>query len=311
MNIVFMGNPEFSVPALKTIAQSSHSILAVVTNPPKPMGRGRTFRPTPVEISAREQDLTIIHAGDLKSEDIIRRLSDLNPDIFVVIAYRILPMELIEIPKIGAINLHSSLLPKYRGAAPIQHALMNGDTETGVTTFLIQRKIDTGNILLQESCPIDDEDDFGSLSAKLSHQGAQLLVKTLDRLQKGDLDSQPQDHALTSPAPKILPQDCLINWHDPARKIHNRIRGLSPSPAAFTFLQNKRLKLFKTAIVESQYHGQTGSIVHLTKEECFVQTGDGVLSILECQKEGKSRMTIRQFLLGANLSVGDQFTSER
>ncbi|NQV38579.1 MAG: methionyl-tRNA formyltransferase [Candidatus Marinimicrobia bacterium] len=310
MNIVFMGNPQFSVPALKAITGSNHQILAVVTNPPKQMGRGRSLQPTPVGIVANELGLSVIPAIDLKSKNLINELVDLKPDIFVVIAYRILPDELINIPKIGAINLHTSLLPKYRGAAPIQHALMNGDTETGVTTFLIQRKVDTGNILLQESCIIDDQNDYGSLSEKLSLLGAKLLVRTLDKIERGDLGSQPQDHTLSTPAPKILPLDCIINWNNSAQNIHNQIRGLSPTPTAFTFFKNKRLKLFKTDCVKTELHGKIGSIVHLTKSECYIQTGDGVLSILECQKEGKSRMNIQQFLLGSNLSIGDQFSSE-
>ncbi len=308
MNIIFMGNPEFSIPSLEILNQSQHTIQAVVTNPPKPKGRGQKLHPTPIEHKAAELNLPIIHAGDLTNQELLTTLSDFSPDAFAVVAFRILPESLIEIPKMGAINLHTSLLPKYRGAAPIQRAIMNGDSETGVTTFRIQKKVDTGDILLQETIPILPEDNFGSLSEKLMYTGANLFLRTFDELEKGTITGVPQDNALATPAKKIHYEDCKIQWDQPSTVIHNKIRGLSPRPCAFTFLEGKRLKVFSSRpIDDSIEHAIPGEIIHLDDARCVIQTGSGTLEILECQKEGKSRMQVAQFLRGNVLKIGDRF----
>lgn len=299
-----MGNPEFSVAGLKALADSSHIILTVVTNPPKPQGRGRALHPTPVARAAEDLHIPVIPLHDLRDPAFHDSLQRLNPDLFVVVAFRILPSALIELPGRGCINLHTSLLPKYRGAAPIQRALMNGDRETGLTTFLIQPRVDSGDILLQKPIPIRDSDDFGTLSERLSRLGADLLVETVNRLEKGDIVPQAQDNSQATPAPKIRPDDCQIHWDQPARVIHNQIRALSPRPGAFTFWRKYRLKVFQTCPNEQDFGLPAGHII-IKNDRVLVQTGSGSLELLALQREGKKRVSALEFIRGYALKSGD------
>jgi len=225
-----MGNPEFAVPSLKKLAASNHEILSVVTNPPKPAGRGRKHINTPVAKCAEDLNLNVMEIDNLNSEDTIQNLQKLNADVFTVVAYRILPKEIIAIPAKGSINLHGSLLPKYRGAAPIQWSLINGDSETGLTTFILQPKVDTGNVLQQKKIAIDQDDNYGSLAEKMSNAGAELLVETMDEFEKGNLNPYAQDDVKATTARKISAEMTIINWQKSAQEIHNLIRGLTPSP---------------------------------------------------------------------------------
>jgi len=306
VKIIFMGNPDFAVPSLDKLAVSRHEILGVVSNPQRPMGRGRQLRWTAVGERAQALDIPLYPVDNLKSEATQILLRDLNPDLFVVVAYRILPRALLAIPKKGAINLHASLLPKYRGAAPIQWSLINGDRETGVTTFLIRPKVDVGEILLQKAIPIEPEDDAGSLSQRLSQLGADVLLETVDKLEEGTITPQEQDHRLATPAPKITPEMQMIHWEQPARIIQGWIRALSPSPRAYTLCRGKRLNILKAEVSDSDGKIPPGTIVDAGKKSCLVQTGDGLLKLVAVQPEGKRVMDIASFQAGARLTVGER-----
>ena len=304
MKIVFMGNPQFAVPSLRKLVESDHDILSVVTNPPKPAGRGKQLIKSPVAECAKELNLPIIETDELKSENFLHTLRDLNGDVFAVVAYRILPKKVINIPLKGAINLHGSLLPKYRGAAPIQWALINGESETGLTTFIIQPKVDKGNILLQKTIKIDQDDNYGSLAEKMSHTGAELLVNTVDRFESENVEPYNQLDSNATMAPKITPALTNISWEKSAKEIHNLIRGLAPFPGARTVLDSKTLKIFKTKYIEENSTNNSGEISNIGKDSFNVQTGKGQLIVLEVQVEGKRRMNAGDFLRGVQLDIG-------
>jgi len=304
MKIVFMGNPQFAVPSLRKLAECNHDIISIVTNPPKPAGRGKKLIQSPIAVCAKELNLPIIEADELESEKILRTLHELNADVFVVVAYRILPNKVIEIPLKGAINLHGSLLPKYRGAAPIQWSLINGETETGLTTFIIQSKVDRGDILLQKTITIDPDDNHGSLAEKMSHSGAKLLVDTLDQFESENIDPYNQDDSYASLAPKITPSLMSINWENSANEIHNLIRGLAPFPGAKTLLDSKSIKILNSKFIEENSTQNSGEISNIAKEYFSVQTGKGQLIVLEVQLEGKRRMKAGDFLRGVKIDIG-------
>ena len=304
MKIVFMGNPEFAVPSLKKLAASNHEILSVVTNPPKPVGRGRKLMQSPVAKCAEDLNLNVMEIDNLNSEDTMQNLQKLNADVFTVVAYRILPKEIIAIPAKGSINLHGSLLPKYRGAAPIQWSLINGDSETGLTTFILQPKVDTGNVLLQKKIAIDQDDNYGSLAKKMSNAGAELLVETMDEFEKGNLDSYAQDDFKATTARKISAEMTIINWQKSAQEIHNLIRGLTPSPGVRTLLSGKGLKIFETEFIKENSALNKGEISKIEKEHFSIQTGAGQLIVLQVQLEGKRRMSAGDFLRGVHLLTG-------
>ncbi|MFA3781735.1 methionyl-tRNA formyltransferase [Melioribacteraceae bacterium 4301-Me] len=304
MKVVFMGTPEFAVASLKKIYQSQHEILAVVTTPDKQRGRGRVVSFTAVKDFAVRYNLRLLQPDELKEKKFIEELKKLDSDLFVVVAFRILPKEVYTIPKFGTINLHASLLPKYRGAAPIQWALINGEKETGVTTFFIEEKVDTGNIILQEKIPIDDEDNYGTLHDKLMNLGADVVIKTIDKLSSKDYKLFKQDNSLASTAPKITKEICKINWDKSAVEIHNLVRALSPYPGAFFVHQNKQYKIFKTRIIADSEEfanafKDSRFLIHNT--QLFAKTGKGILQILEIQLEGRKRMLTEEFLRGYKL----------
>ena len=305
MRIIFMGNPEFAIPTLKSLINSNHNIVGVVSNPPKPMGRGRKLSSTAVGSFAIDHKLNLIEPESLRSPELNKNLSELEPDIFVVVAYKILPKTLINIPKFGAINLHASLLPKYRGAGPIQWSLMNGDKNTGITVFQIKPQVDTGNILLQKEIKIRDEDNMYSLGMRLCELGADLILKALDGIEGGQIKGKPQDPNLASPAPKITKDLTRINWYWSALKIHNWIRGLSPYPGMYSSINNKKFRIFKTCI-EKNTDNIPGEVIQVDESMMKVSTGDGSLSLIDVQIEGKRKMSVAEFLRGADIKVGDQ-----
>jgi methionyl-tRNA formyltransferase len=297
MKIIFLGTPEFAVPSLKSIFQSKHELLAVVTVPDKEQGRGRKISFSPVKEFALKNNIPIYQPEKLKgNEEFVKQMRELNPDLFVVVAFRILPKEVFQIPKYGSFNLHASLLPKYRGAAPIQWALINGETETGLTTFKLAEKVDTGNIYLQQKVEIFPDDNFGSLHDRLSEIGADLVMKTIELIERGNYDLLPQDDKLASPAPKITKEICKIDWNKSAFEVHNLVRGLSPHPAAFFIHIEKIIKVYKTEIVTDLK--LKPSEIYQTKKELFVGCGKDVIKILEIQQEGKRKMAIEEFLRG-------------
>ena len=292
-----MGNPEFAIPTLKLLQKSKHEILAVVSNKPKQMGRGRTFRSTPVGKYAKENNIKLLEPTKLNEKVFINELKKLNADIFIVVAYRILPKEIIKIPIHGAVNLHVSLLPKYRGAAPIQWALMNGDKETGVTIFQISEKVDTGDILAQEKFPIFDDDNMLTLGTRLCNLGADIIVHTIGKIEDRSVNRVKQNQGTVSFAPKITKEMRYIDWSWPSNKIHNWVRGLSPNPSMYTTFNGKMLKIFKT-FVENGTKFKPGFVYQINNDSILVGTGDGLLGLLEIQLEGKKKLIIRDFLKG-------------
>ena len=305
MNIVFMGNPMIANPILIGLHESKHQILGVVSNAPKPMGRGRTLKHTAVGELASELKLNYIPAESLNDASFQTKLKALNPDLFVVVAFRILPKEILEIPTMGSVNIHTSLLPAYRGAAPIQHALLNGDKETGITTFLIEPKVDTGSIILQDKIEISDEDNCGSLTVKMAKKGAKLILKTLNLLENGEVKPKLQDNDLATVAPKISKEMCKIDWSDSMENIHNKVRALSPFPGAFTILMGKRLKIYQTILINQKSIFPPGHISLLEKNKMALSCFDGQLELMEVHLEGKRKMDMADCLRGIHVTLGD------
>ena len=297
MKIVFMGTPDFSLPSLKILLESKHKILAVVSQPDKERGRGKKVSFTPVKQIAVENNIPVYQPEKLKDNEVfVEQMKALQPDLFVVVAFRILPKEVFEIPKFGSFNLHGSYLPKYRGAAPIQWALINGETETGLTTFKLAEKVDTGNIYLQQKLDIYPEDNFETLHDRMSELGAKRVLDTVNLIESGNYELKQQDDLLASPEPKITKEICLIDWNKSATEIHNLVRGLSPHPAAFFIYHNKVIKVYKTEVVAGI--NLKPFQFHQTKTELIIGCGKDALRILEIQQEGKKRMNIEEFLRG-------------
>lgn len=292
-----MGTPDFAIPSLKILLESNHKVISVVTQPDKERGRGQKVSFTAVKQFAVENIIPVYQPEKLKGNiEFVEQMKSLEPDLFVVVAFGILPKEIFEIPKHGSFNLHGSYLPKYRGAAPIQWALINGDTETGLTTFKLAEKVDTGNILLQEKVEINYDDNFETLHDRMSELGAKLVLDTVNLIESGNYELKKQDDSLASPAPKITKEICLIDWNKSAVEIHNLVRGLSPYPAAFFNYNNKVIKVYKTQIVYDVNLKPFG--LHQTKTDLTIGCGKGALRILEIQQEGKKRMSIEEFLRG-------------
>ena len=302
MRVVFMGNPSFAIPTLKALMQSDHDVVAVVSNPIKRIGRNNRRSLTPVGSFAVKNKLTNINPESLKSESFRKKLVSIKADIFIIVAYKILPSSIINIPKYGSLNLHASLLPKYRGAGPIQWALMNGDKVTGITIFRLKRKIDTGNILFQKKVNIKKNDNMQTLGMRLCEIGADSMIAVLKDINDDKIKSYSQNSDKMSFAPKITKEMLLINWSWSAKKIHNWIRGLSPLPGMYTLFKSKKVRIFKTKVIKGS--GDKGVIVSLNKENCLIGTGDQLISILELQLEGKKKMNISEFLMGASFSKG-------
>ncbi|GAB4545345.1 MAG: methionyl-tRNA formyltransferase [Thermodesulfovibrionia bacterium] len=306
MRLIFFGTPEFAIPSLRSILDSGIEVIAVITQTDKQKGRGRRFLPPPVKIEAMAHGLFIIQPASVKDKGFIDRLKALNPDMIIVVAYgKILPSEIIHIPRMGCINLHASLLPKYRGAAPINWAIINGDKVTGVTTMLMDEGMDTGPILLQQRVEIRDDDTAGSLSERLAMEGAMLLIKTIEMVEKGDIRPIPQSGE-PSYAPPLKKSDGLIDWSRPARMIYDFIRGVTPWPGAYTFLEGERIIITKVMPMDGE--GRGGFIEEVTKDRLIVGTGNGLLSILELKPEGRSVMDIKSFLQGRGAREGMRFS---
>ena len=306
MRVVFMGNPQFALPTLTALLSSQHDVVGIVSNPPKPMGRGRKLKSTAIGQFAKENDLNLLQSLTLKSEELHNQLSILNPDIFVVVAFQILPKSLIDLPKFGALNLHASLLPKYRGAGPIQWSLMNGDKTSGITVFQIMPSVDTGDILLQEKMDIFPYDNMLTLGTRLSTIGANLVVNALDGIEAGSLQPIIQNNNHATHAPKITKEMTIINWSWAADKIHNWVRGLSPHPGMSTTWKGKRMRIFNTRVVDEGVILGDGIVFKADSEEIFVDTGEHLLAFSEIQLEGKKRMNVSDFMKGNNIQMGDK-----
>ena len=304
MKIIFMGNSEIACPILNALKKSKHQILSVVSNSPKALGRGMTYQYTPVGKLANKLDLKLISVDSLKNKQFISTIEKLQADIFVVVAFRILPSILLSLTNKGAMNLHASLLPKYRGAAPIQHAILNGDSETGISTFIIDKNLDTGPILLQKKISISNQDNFDTLSKKISDEGPVLILKSLDLLEKDNYKLFSQLDKEASYAPKILKNELLIDWAQTANQINNRVRALSYS-GVFTFINGKRIKLYKTRVHENNISSKPGRISIIDKKKVFISCAKDDLELIEVQMENKSRMLTSEWIKGAQIKTGD------
>jgi len=298
-----MGTPEFAVLSLKALIKSEHDIVAVVAQPDKPKGRGRKLTPPPTKALAEEYNIPVLQPEKIKTKEFLEELKGLNPDLICVTAYgKILPKELLELPPHGCINVHASLLPKYRGAAPINWAIVRGERETGITTILMDEGMDTGDMLLRQEIQIHDQDDGGSLSEKLSRLGGELLLETIVQLKKGVLNPAKQDESQATYAPMLKKSDGEIKWEKSAIEIWNLIRGMNPWPGTFTKLSNKSLKIFSASVVDGQ--GKPGEGIESGSGILRVATGKGALDILELQIEGGKRLDIKAFLAGRKIERG-------
>ena len=296
MKIVFMGSPDFAIPSLETLIASGHEITAVVSNPDKRRGRGGGTSPTPVKAKALEAGLPVISVDNLKADAFAEELKALEADLFVVVAFRILPRHVLEIPSQGSVNLHASLLPKYRGAAPIHWAIMNGEEKTGCTVFFLDEKVDTGAIIKQEATPIGPNETTGDLYERLKNMGSELLLESINEIEDGSCTLTPQDHSEATPAPKLFTEDCRVDFDNPAGEIHNKIRGLSPFPTAWAELDDLKFNMYRSRVAQSSRlkPGEIG----LKDDEMLVGTRDRDLVLDEVQIQGKKRMSGKDFMNG-------------
>lgn len=331
LRIVFMGSPEFALPSLKVLHSSTHHVLAVVTGPDKRRGRGKSKSPTVVKKTAAELEIPVIEADNLKDPELTAQLKQLKPDLFVVVAFRILPPDLLEIPAIGSINLHASLLPAYRGAAPIHHAVMNGETETGCTVFFLDELVDTGNILIQEKTDIGPDETTGDIYYRLMNLGSSLILKSVNMIAAGSYDLKKQDERLATPAPRLFPDSCRINFNETAGRVYNKIRGLSPSPGAWTMLDGQRFRVHSASLISAGSPEKSGAYgtnlndhrpdapgtvfpvsetpdrlsvdikpgeLRIIDDAVLVGCSDGAIRLLEVQLEGKKSMKAADLFRG-------------
>ncbi len=305
MRIIFMGTPDFAVASLKALIDAGEEVVAVVTGPDKPAGRGQKIHESAVKQFAVSLNIPVLQPQKLKDPTFLEELKSYRADLQVVVAFRMLPELVWNMPEKGTINVHASLLPNYRGAAPINHAIINGEKSSGVTTFLLQHEIDTGNILYSTEVPISDTDNAGDLHDKLMVAGAELLIKTVNAIKTGKINPIPQDdlgeNSELKHAPKIFKEDCLIDWNKSTEEVYNLIRGLSPYPAAFTHLDGKVLKIYSAEKETTGHNDLPGSYLSDGKTSLKFATGDGYLKLTEVQIEGKKRMLVSDFLRGFRL----------
>jgi methionyl-tRNA formyltransferase len=302
MRIVFMGTPQFAVVSLNSLLEDGFNVIAVVTSPDKSKGRGLKVQPSPVKLAALEAKLPVLQPEDLKDTRFIAQLDALNPDAIVVVAFRILPEEVFTLPPLGTVNLHGSLLPRYRGAAPINWAIINGEVVTGATTFFIKKEVDTGNIIDTVEIEIGPMMTAGELHDIMAARGANLLIKTCNQLRDGRIVTKKQDDSQATRAPKIFKEDCLINFSRPVSHVHNFIRGLSPFPAAYTFHRGSKISLYQSDVFSfDDMQMLPGSIIEIQKNRLLIQCKPGILSIGQVQLAGKRRMAVEDFLRGNTL----------
>ncbi|MCU0452853.1 MAG: methionyl-tRNA formyltransferase [Bacteroidetes bacterium] len=303
--IIFMGTPDFAVPSVRALVEAGYPVVSVVTAPDKPRGRGQQVSFTAVKEEALRLSIPVLQPDLLKDPSFAATLEALSADLMVVVAFRILPPSVFTLPRLGAFNLHASLLPRYRGAAPIQWAVINGDTETGVTTFLLQQKVDTGSVLLQERSPIGPHETAGDLHDRLALIGAEVVIRTVRGLADGTLTPRAQDDTLATAAPKLFKEDGRLDWNRPATALYNRIRGLSPIPTAWTMLGEHVWKIYRSRVVEVSATGAIpGTVIGLDRASCIIQTGEGALALEEVMLEGRKRMGIEEFLRGYRIALG-------
>jgi methionyl-tRNA formyltransferase len=305
MRIVFMGTPDFAVPSLEVLLKSDDQVVGIVTQPDRPKGRGQVLTSSPVKLIAQREHIPVLQPTKMKDPDFLAALEAWKPDLIAVAAFgRILPSVILRLPPMGCINVHGSLLPKYRGAGPIQWAIINGETETGITTMLMDEGMDTGAMLVQERISIGPDDTAGSLSLRLAELGGRLLAATLAQLKAGTLVPRPQDHSQATMAPLLKKEDGVIDWSMPAATIANRIRGLTPWPGAYTFFGAERWVICRASVTHEATSLAPGQICAVTKDAIHAAAGQGVLTITELQPANSRRMSVAQYLAGHPVQVG-------
>jgi methionyl-tRNA formyltransferase len=307
LTVVFMGTPDFSIPPLLTLHDSDHEVVLVITQPDRPKGRGRKLTPSPVKKMAQKLGYEIYQPTSFKSEETIERLMRLKADLFVVVAFGvILPQNILDIPPQGTINIHASLLPRHRGAAPIHWAILKGDRETGVTTMKLDAGMDTGDILLTSRTPILPEDTSASLHDRLSQMGADLLMETINGILNEEINPIAQDDSIATIAPILKKNDGEINWNRTSQELNCFIRAMDPWPGAYTFCDNKRIKVFKASPMAYSVNDPPGTVLQGFADELLVATKDGALSILELQEESGKRLAVKDYLCGCCLAPGSR-----
>lgn len=309
MKIVFMGTPEFAAGALTALAEAGHEITLVVTQPDKPKGRSKLFLPPPVKVEAEKLGIEVFQPDRIKRAENVEYLKNYEADVFVVAAFgQILSKEILEMPKYGCINIHASLLPKYRGAAPIQWSILNGEEKTGVTIMQMDEGLDTGDILLVGEIAIEDTDNSDTLHDKLMNEGAKLIVDALKLLEEGKLKATKQPDEPLFYASMIKKEDGEIDFKESAVSIGRKIRAFFPWPGTFSFLNGNLVKISEAKVINENTDNEAGVVTNVTKNSIFVQTGDGLLEILRIQPQGKKEMSVHDYLLGKKINIGDRFT---
>lgn len=308
MNIVFMGTPDFAVPSLKALTEcGKHNVIAVYTQPDKPVGRKKVLTAPPVKQFAVEKGIDVYQPSTFKDVQAVKELKSLAPDIVIVIAYgKLLPQSVLDIPKYGCVNIHGSLLPKLRGAAPIQRSVINGDIETGVTSMQMDAGLDTGDMLLAEKTEILPNETSGELFDRLAPLGAKVLLETLDAMEKGTLHPTKQDGTVSTYASMLSKEETVIDWNMQAESIHNKVRGMNPWPVAVTLFNGKKLKIYRTKVCSKE--GKPGSVISVNPPT--VACGKGSVELLEVQLEGKNRMSAEDFFRGQRIQNGDKITDK-
>ena len=306
LRIIYMGTPDFAVEPLKTLVEAGKNVVAVVTMPDKPAGRGHKLQFSPVKEYALKAGIPVLQPENLKSPDFLQELASYNADLQIVVAFRMLPEAVWSMPKYGTFNLHASLLPRYRGAAPINWAVINGDKETGITTFFLKHEIDTGNIIVQEKVEIDEEDNAGDVHDKLIYLGEDLVLKTLKMIEEDNVITRPQDDAQASPAPKIFKDTAKLDFDKCAADIRNLVRGMAPYPAAWFNIKlqdgnESMMKIFKVSTEEKNHNYSVGTILTDGKKMLKIACKDGFINLLEVQMAGKKRMAAEDLMRGTNL----------
>ena len=306
LSLIFMGTPEFAQPILKKLVESEDRVIVVVSQPDRPKGRGQQLKPPPVKTLALEHKLLVLQPEKVREPEFIKKVQELNPELIVVSAFgQILPKELLAIPKLGAINVHASLLPKYRGAGPIQYAILSGETETGISIMQMVEKMDAGPILLQKAIPIEPFDTAGSLSQKLSGLGAELLIEAIKLLKAGKIEPKPQDESQASFAPLLKKDDGKIDWQKSAEQIWRQVRAFNPWPGAFIGEGESQIKIWEVEPAQAQ--AEPGQVLEAHRRWIEVACGKGSLRIKELQPAGKKRMSAEAFLAGHKIKINDKF----
>lgn len=305
MNIVFMGTPEFSVPTLENLKKNNHEISLVVTQPDRPKGRGKKLSPSPVKIKAKSMGVEVFQPENINTSESIEKIKSYNPDVIVVIAYgQILKEDVLNIPRFGCINVHASLLPKLRGAGPINWAIINGHTKTGVTTMLMEKGLDSGDMILKNSIDIDDNITAGELHDKLMYLGADLLIDTLNEIENNSIKAVKQEHDKATYAPMLDKKTGEIQWNKEKEKIKNLVRGTNPWPSAYSYYKNKKFKIHEVQITNDIYEGDYGEIIHVSKDGIIIKAKNGSVIIKNIQFPGKRAMDIKDFIKGNNIEKG-------